>query len=390
METLTWFLAYLCFPYNYLKIALRWRKSSKKGGGLYLRVRHFEALAKMLNQHEISYVLLRGFPTRERLRSKTTQEDFDVLASALSIQKIVMLGALVPGKVSVDIYFDIRPSVKTYHYYPPILAQQILAACITHPDGYAVPNTLHHFLSLAYHVVYHKGLNADLPQPLEETIFKSKHYETFKELGNHPDVKFDGTYTLLSLHEFLKKFQFNMPFDLLKKWPGQHPLLTLIYGMERKKIEAMSPQCFPLVFAIRSDAGHQGHDSILEISNLISGTLEISQIVRLSEDQIRDLSVCSRGGNWVERQRKKYYHVQPTHIIICYFGSRDRIDHFCENELPEFKKMIRDKVNQKYPHPNKKQRYVIHGADDLWESLDCLRIVGLLKPRRPESHSSPP
>lgn len=387
METLTRLLAYLCLPYNYLRIALRWRKSRKKGGGLYLHVRHFEVLAKMLNQHQISYVLLRGFPTRERLRSKTTQEDFDVLTSALSIKKILMIAALVPGKVPVDIYFDMHPSVQGYHYYPPILAQQILASRITHLDGYAVPDTLHHFLSLAYHVVYHKGLNADLLQPLEETVFKSKHYETLKELGDHSDVKFDGTYTLLSLHEFLKKYQFNMAFDLLKKWPVRHPLLALLYEIERKKLEAMSPEYFPLAFVIRSDAGHQGHDSVLE---MISEKLEISQIVKIGEDQIRDLSIGSRGGNWVERQRKNYYHVQPTHIITCHFGSYDLINRFCENKLPELKKMIRDKVNQKYPHTTRKQRYAIHGADDLWESLDYLRIVGLLKPCRPEAKSSPP
>jgi hypothetical protein len=370
--------AYVSYPYHYLRIALRWRKSRKKGGALALRVRNFAAFAKELNENQVPYVLLRGFPSQGRLRANNSQEDFDVLVSATSIQNILTLGALVPGEVPVDIYFDLRPSVQGYHYFPPILAQQILAARTANADGYSIPDPLHHFLSLSYHVVYQKGMNDKLDRPLEETVLKSKHYETLKTLGSHSAVQFDGPYTLFALHEFLKSRKFNMPFDLLKKWPVQHPLLKLIYEAERRKLEAMSPHYFPLAFTVRTDAGAYDDDGVSEVSELISQELEISRVIKLSEEQIKDLSVGSRGGNWVERQRKQYYHVLPTHVIICDIQSRDLLDQFCENKLPVLKKTIRDKMNQRHPHPTRKQRYVIHGADDLWESLDCLRIIGAL------------
>ena len=51
-------------------------------------------------------------------------------------------------------------------YYPPLLAQRILARRITAAGRVSVPCLEDHFFSLAYHAVYQKGLRSGLPTSL--------------------------------------------------------------------------------------------------------------------------------------------------------------------------------------------------------------------------------
>ena len=71
-----------------------------------------------------------------------------------------------PGVQAVDLYSVCGAPGADYQklpYYPPYLAEQLLARSVMHRDLCAVPSPRDYFLSLAYHAVYHKGAASGLP-----------------------------------------------------------------------------------------------------------------------------------------------------------------------------------------------------------------------------------
>ena len=124
-----------------------------------------EYLFDTLHQRNASYVVLRWF---EGLPGSADGDiDFLVGDDALPIFE-----ALLDGDrrgVPCDLYSASGARGYRYAgmpYYPPLLAQRILARCTTAEGRVSVPCPEDHFFSLAYHALYQKGLRCGLPTSL--------------------------------------------------------------------------------------------------------------------------------------------------------------------------------------------------------------------------------
>src|SRR4029079_6614930 len=71
-----------------------------------------------------------------------------------------------PGLQPCDVYSVTglpRRDYRALPYFPPQLATTLLANTELHSSQARVPSPAHHFLSLAYHAIYHKGGKSGLP-----------------------------------------------------------------------------------------------------------------------------------------------------------------------------------------------------------------------------------
>ena len=115
-----------------------------------------------LRRRNVRYVVLRWF---ENLPEVEQGEDLDMLVADEDLP--LLTGLLTGGKdgIPCDIYTvsGLRGTAyKRMAYYPPDLARSILEQAVLHPSGCKVPSPQHHFLSLAYHALYHKGPKSGL------------------------------------------------------------------------------------------------------------------------------------------------------------------------------------------------------------------------------------
>ena len=93
-------------------------------------------------------------------------EDLDLLVDDDSLAAVRDVLESGPGIQAVDLYSVCGAPGADYRklpYYPPYLAEQLLERSVPHRDVCSVPSPRDHFLSLAYHAVYHKGTASGLP-----------------------------------------------------------------------------------------------------------------------------------------------------------------------------------------------------------------------------------
>ncbi|MCC0176455.1 hypothetical protein I4641_05615 [Waterburya agarophytonicola K14] len=122
-----------------------------------------------LNQQQVSYAILRWF---EDLPLIMPGEDIDMLVADRDIETVESLLQQQPGIIPCDLYTVSGlpgTAYKNMAYYPPLLAEQILAGTIILKETFAVPNPELHFYSLAYHAIYHKGQKSGIPLTPQST-----------------------------------------------------------------------------------------------------------------------------------------------------------------------------------------------------------------------------
>jgi hypothetical protein len=176
-------------------------------------------LPRLLDERGLRYVVLRWF---EHLPAVEPGEDLDVLVADEDLDGLVELLDEQPGTVPVDVYSSGgRPGAdfQAMAYYPPALATGMLERAAVLPSGYRAPAPEDHFLSLGYHALYHKGVNAGLPFATETSppTGAAEHaYPTIlAELGARHGV--DGPLTMERLDEHLAARGWRPPRDMLAK-----------------------------------------------------------------------------------------------------------------------------------------------------------------------------
>lgn len=116
-----------------------------------------------LADRAVRHVVLRWF---ERLPELDPGEDIDLLVADEHVGAVEEAIAALPGTIPCDLYSVSGlqgTESEGMAYYPPALAEQILARSRAWSGRYRVPSGPDHFLSLAYHAVYRKGVRSGLP-----------------------------------------------------------------------------------------------------------------------------------------------------------------------------------------------------------------------------------
>jgi hypothetical protein len=190
-----------------------------------------EEFFTILNRRGVRYTVLRWF---EELPSLQKGEDIDMLVHDDDIGKIKDLLVVLPTGVPCDIY-SVSPLSGTSYckgipLYPSHLAQEILETSIMYKDTYRVPDLKHHFLSLAYHAVYHKPEESGLAHSKDEVAAHSNEERSYgktlvtlgKRLGLNilPDLQ--------SLRELLTEHGWAPRMDVLRRIAGGSPSLIAL------------------------------------------------------------------------------------------------------------------------------------------------------------------
>ena len=380
-------IPFLSHAFNGLRIRLKWRRARKRGKTLRLQIGRPLEFLKALNEAGICYVVLRWFEDIPRTpeAERAMRQDVDLLVDSFAIEGVCRVAARFPGDVKFDFYSQTGRSgtaFKKYPYYPPVLANEILAHRRFHEDGFFVPSPQGHFKSLAYHLVYHKGIASGIPTGCEVVTDPSPardYLRAMETLATECSIPLPAPITLLALHEYLKSEQWSMPHDLMVRWPQQHAWMHWLIRYE-EEIVAQGAKDFPglTVFLLRSDALEPA--MMVKAEERLRTKFKILKTEVLSPAQVQRVMRSVRGGNWIEH--KKTTLVEPRLALMCE-DRQPRImaaDHplrrkypLVKNENVFLKNDVRAELNAMFPITPK--RIAIHGSDNEIEAQHFLKAI---------------
>ena len=131
-------------------------------GRRFIAADKLEQLFIVLKEAGATYVIVRWFETLPL----HPEGDIDFLIADLALPVIEELLSPKRGGIPCDLYSEFGCRGYRYGniaYYPPNLARRILERRTLHKELVSVPCPEDHFFSLAYHCLYHKGLDCGLP-----------------------------------------------------------------------------------------------------------------------------------------------------------------------------------------------------------------------------------
>ena len=257
---------------------------------------------KTLKERKVKYSILRWF---EDLPEIAPGEDVDMIVDDNDIETVEIIMKEQPGLIPCDLYSASGlpgTEYKNIAYYPPSLAKQILEGSIQFKDNFLVPNPKDHFLSLAYHALYHKGKNSGIPTSSiptsvnrqDSTIEPEHDYKSvLASLAEALDINI--RITMNDIDKYLCLQGWRPPLDTLSRLANHNEWI-------RNQISSINHQVdnnyYGLaVFLIREKAiDLKLQDTILE--RLTKEGFYILKSKLLEHSEIEAVKPKIRGGNW--------------------------------------------------------------------------------------------
>lgn len=329
-----------------------------------------------LNKRDINYVILRWF---EDLPNVTENEDLDILMNDDDIKKISDLVTGKPNSKKLDIYsITSLYSNNGLPYYPARIAKEILCQRVLYKDNYYIPVQLHYFLSLVYHILYHKGEKSGLLSKyiIEREGNPEHQYDKILE-KMALDLNIDVEINLDSLHLFMISNNWNPPIDTLRK------LSILTGSIWQKSILPKQNNDFEtdgevIVFIIREWAANDKKIEMIK-NIIIERNLSIIKICKIDDKQKEIGSDYIRGGNW-GRGPYPISGGYPSHVLIVFDYHPKPVNRklykqypFVLNENTFIKNDIRDYFNDRMLRT--KWTNCIHSSDDEIEAWDYIKYI---------------
>ena len=335
-----------------------------------------EGFFKALEKDGIKYCVLRWFET---LPSVQENEDIDILVADNDISGIerYLLGTKKRG-TPCDLYSSGGLTGTSYQglaYYPEYLALEILNNTVTINGGIRVPSGKYHFLSMAFHAVYHKGYSSGVPSITGKSIDSDKAEHDYPEVLTAiaekvgidlPDL------TLERLDDLLGKRGWRSPMDMLEKLSARNEWIRDTYFSRELEDDPVLDGFS--VFIVREKG--------LEYLELIRTQLESSGFDILYEELIKDeqkeISRRNlRGGNWNKGPWPvsggspayifavhDYFPLKPNEKIV------KKHPGLVNERLLNAKVKIRDLVNKN--KPRREQCNILHSSDNPHQALEYL------------------
>lgn len=345
-----------------------------------------------LNEAGIPYVVLRWAddvpvsPTGP----DAFEHDIDHLIDRGCIDEIKAIASRLPGPAKCDFYSlsgERGSAYRKFPYLPPALAQQVLENRVVDPRAFHVPAAKDMLFAFAFHLVYHKGQGSGLPSGIDEIATATKPKRDYQSelvrLAGLANVALPDPLTLRSIHGLLKENEWNMPLDLMARWPDRQPILQALAAIEVQHLSPLADRTHDInVFVLRSDISMM--DSQMLIRKMIRSRFTILDDVPLSPMQVTRLARLTRGGNWYEKGRKDP--VLPTQVIVCRNNNipgplphgmtpekvKTRYPHLSSTDVL-IKRDIRDAVNRLEGGPA--TRVILHATDNASEAAETLEAL---------------
>ncbi len=335
-----------------------------------------ETFFKALNDQKISYVILRWY---EDLPTIKQGEDIDILIADNDLKKIRSYLTRDPAGQAVDLYSvsGLRGSdYLSTPYMPPHISAQIVDNHIYHNDIYAVPATKDAVLSMAYHIVFHKGSKSALPYDKNDLAKKKPvdhdYGDVLKRLADKADFVIDD-YSYLGLYKLLEMHNWLPEKDTLRLYAARDHWIKLL--LPAKKTSLFKGAL--TTFVIRDWA--LAHSKIEEIKHqLVRAKFDILDAYMLDDAQKKKATDHIRGGKW-DRGSFAVSGGAPVALIACYDyhpitpnPNKKKLYPYLENGRNHVKHTIRDMVNAELLLS--KQVNPIHASDDCEEAWDYLSL----------------
>lgn len=350
----------------------------------YLGVRRFVphelgvcGLLYGLQTSGIGHAVLRWFET---LPHVGPGEDLDILVEDEGLDSIRRMFDDGPGVQPVDIYSVTGLPGSDFRgmpYFPPYLAEELLERSVIYKSMCRVPAPREHFLSLAYHALYHKGHDSGIPAT---GAAKSKSRAVDHDYAAILNRQAAGlgihvAATLEDLDACLDANGWRPPHDMLIRLSRRN---RWIRSLLRRPEQRGTADDRIAVFLLREEALRRG--GVERAVELIEACgFQIVTTRKLDAATSRTVARSLRGGNW-GRGPWPVSGGRPVAAIIAYDPApiaptrRDRKRFpFIANARLLCKEQLRDAFNEGLPkdqHCN-----VIHSSDNGREAMDYLRII---------------
>ena len=335
-----------------------------------------ERFLKRLRGQRLRHAVLRWF---DELPNLPPGEDVDLLVDDECLDAVGAMLDEGPGLQPIDVYSVSGLPGSDYcqmPYFPPPVAAGILDRACNHRELCFVPSPEDHFLSLAYHALYHKGAKSGLPVADGDKPGGRRAEHDYLGILQRMArrLNLDVRITLADLDRLLDARHWRPPHDMLVRlarrnaWVGS--LVSAVHEADTDPGLA--------VFLLRQAALERG--GIARASALIArhGFLVIHSQV-LDDCLAQAVAPCLRGGNW-GRGPWPLSGGPPAAAIVAYDfepirpSRKQRKKHpFLANARLLCKAAIRDEFNAGLPadrHCN-----VVHSSDNGREALDYLRAI---------------
>ena len=333
-----------------------------------------------LNKQQVSYTILRWF---EDLPVIMPGEDIDMLVADKDIETIESVIRQHPGIIPCDIYTVSGlpgTAYKNMAYYPPLLAEQILAGTITAKGTFLVPNREIHFYSLAYHAIYHKGQKSGIPWSEENVIAteiepEHEYSQILRDLAQSLGITVD--ITLKDLDYFLNSINWRPSEDTLARLDSSHIWLNSASNDELKSSISSDVKGLA-VFFIRQKALELNLESEI-IDLLTKAGFNLIESLVLTPEAAKRVKYQVRGGNWGKGPWSESGG-NPAMVIVAVDlmpkePTKEELakqPHLSNGRIT-VKNKIRDAVNQSLPVDQ--QCNTVHSSDNEREAWNYLEIA---------------
>ena len=332
-------------------------------------------LFRELNRRGVRYAVLRWF---QDLPAVEPGEDIDLLVADEDLEQLETL--LRPRPLRWDSQaFDVysvsglpgTAFTTAVSYYPPHFARELLDAAVLLRDLYRVPDPLHHFRSLAYHALYHKGYACGLPsedRPDQVLANPDHDYLTIlndvAQQAGQPPVR-----TLEGLDAALADTGLRPPLDTLERLAPHNRWISDRFLTGRPGVDPVWSGL--AVFVLREAAAD---DVDLAVDELEKHGFEILQVRPLTAAERRAAALRIRGGNWA-RGPWPVSGGDPAVFVVGYDVSpkRDGGQPHVNLRIQGAKAEARSRLLRDVPVA---ERYnPVHSSDSPGQALDYLEIV---------------
>jgi hypothetical protein len=353
------------------------RPRSHQGARRYIpHALGIEGFLRRVDTGGVRHAVLRWF---EHLPQLPADEDIDLLVDDAALESVHAVLEAGPGIQPIDVYSVTGLPGGDYRampYYPPYLAEQLLDRAIRHRHLCHVPAPREHFLSLAYHVLYHKGANSGLPSDVRTQRRSRSDHNYSSVLGRlAKELEIDVPVTLEDLDAYLDSQGWRPPHDMLVRLARHNRWVRSL--LHRPETGPAADDRLA-VFLVREAALRRG--GIERAEKLIqSYGFDIVVTQMIERDTSSHVARSIRGGNW-GRGPWPISGGPPVAAIVAYDPApipltrrQRRRFPFVANARLLCKEQLRDAFNDGVPadqHCN-----AVHSSDNGREATDYLRII---------------
>jgi len=338
-----------------------------------------DGFLRALDEQGCRYAVLRWF---DALPALPPGEDLDLLVADADVPKVEELLGAGPGLQPVDLYSESGlpgTAYKRMAYYPPELARGLLERAVPQRSSYRVPCSRDHFLSLAYHALYHKGARSGLPSDSPDLELEASPDHDYvgtlsalaRELGEEVPIRLEA------LDDYLAIRGWRPPLDTRTKLAGGNPWLAgRIAGQVAERSLAEPPGLS--VFFVRERALELG--LVEEIAKGIEESgFEILMRRRLSKEARVRVARQVRGGNW-GRGPYACSAGGPAFVLAAYDAApippspAQRKQHpGLDDARVLVKSRLRESLNARLPESERCN--FVHSSDNAWGAREYLDLA---------------